>query len=71
MRPLSFCLKCKAEKVNELEATLKEWIKLRDEFKQGDNDVIFRIVEIEEKLKNQYHIANPIEWLLSEERKLR
>ncbi len=56
--------------MNELVALVKEWIELRDKFGLGDDHALFRIAEIEEKLKDQYNIAEPIEWLLAEERKL-
>ncbi len=58
-------------KVNELEALIKEWIKLRDKFGQGDDYALFRLVEIEKKLQNQYNIAEPVKWLLEEEKKLK
>ena len=53
---------------NELESLTKEWIKFRDKFRLGDDYAISQIVEIEERLKNQYNIANPIKWLLAREK---
>jgi hypothetical protein len=56
--------------VNELEALIKEWIKLRDKFGQGDDYAVFRLVEIEKKLQDQYNIVEPVKWLLEEEKKI-
>jgi|GEM_PF-6796221 len=62
----------KVEKINEsvkteLDILTKEWIILRDKFTHHDDNAIFRIVEIENQLKNQYNIANPIKWLTAKE----
>ena len=49
----------------DLEALIREWIQLRDDFKAGNDIVLYRVVEVENILQNQLHIDDPIKWLLN------